>query len=369
MDIAVLVSGGVDSSVALRLLQLQGHSLTAYYLKIWLEDELSFLGSCPWQEDLRYVEAVCKQAGVPLEVISLQKEYWDEVVIQTIAEIKAGRTPNPDILCNQRIKFGAFYNKLASHHSFVASGHYARLEKHDGLATLYTTPDPIKDQTYFLSHVPQAQLVRALFPLGDLAKADVRTLAVQFDLPNKDRKDSQGICFLGKLKFSEFIKYHLGENQGDFIEYETGTKLGMHKGYWYHTIGQRQGSGLGGGPWYVVAKNIEDNTVFISRNYYTQDKLRDTFIITGCNWITQAPASGELLVKLRHGSTFNKAQLEMLPDGNYKVKLAERDQGIAAGQYAAFYEKPSFNEGAEAHSVHTSGLRCLGSGIIEMAGL
>ncbi len=348
MKIAVLVSGGVDSSVALRLLQQQGYSLTAYYLKIWLEDELSFLGTCPWQEDLAYVEAVCKQAGVPLEVISLQKEYWDEVVAHTITQIKAGRTPNPDILCNQRIKFGAFYTNIDQSFDCVATGHYARVERHEELVTLHTTPDIIKDQTYFLSHLSQAQLARALFPLGDVTKADVRALAAQFDLPNKERKDSQGICFLGKLKFSEFINYHLGEKQGDLVEYETGKKVGTHKGYWYYTIGQRQGLGLAGGPWYVAAKNTQDNTVFISRSYYTPDKMRDTFKITDCNWITRPPQAGEFLVKLRHGPSFNKAHLVPLQGGDYRVQLAERDQGIAAGQYAALYD----------------GTECLGSGIM-----
>ena len=164
MDIAVLLSGGVDSSVALRLLQEQGHHLTAYYLKIWLEDELAYLGTCPWQEDLAYAEAVCKQAGVPLEVISLQKEYWDEVVAHTIAEVKAGRTPNPDILCNQRIKFGAFFK--APEAQYVATGHYARVEHGPEGSSLHTTPDAIKDQTYFLSHVTQEQLSRAFFLLG-----------------------------------------------------------------------------------------------------------------------------------------------------------------------------------------------------------
>ena len=381
MDIAVLVSGGVDSSVALRLLQQQGYSLTAYYLKIWLEDELSFLGECPWQEDLSYVETVCKQAGVPLEVISLQKEYWDKVVEHTIAQIRAGRTPNPDILCNQRIKFGAFYERIGQLHSHIATGHYAcveqRIEQNDTLSTLYTTPDPIKDQTYFLSHLNQAQLARAFFPLGNLAKSDVRDYAARFDLPNKNRKDSQGICFLGKVKFSEFIKYHLGEKEGDLIDYETGKKIGTHHGYWYYTIGQRQGLGLAGGPWYVVAKNTDENTVFISRNYYAQDKVRDTFTITDCNWITQPPASGELLVKLRHGPIFNKAYLEQLTNGTYKVRLAQRDQGIASGQYAVFYDTGSEStrltdapsgimlEGGNQVQKYAGRLRCLGSGIME----
>ncbi len=349
MHVAVLVSGGVDSSVALRLLQQQGIHVTAFYLKIWLEDELSFLGTCPWQEDLAYVEAVCKQANVPLEIISLQKEYWDEVVTATIAEIKAGRTPNPDILCNQRIKFGAFYDKVAHRFDAVATGHYARVEHVDGHVFLHTTPDAIKDQTYFLSHLTQEQLKRVLFPIGHLTKDQVRALAHEFDLPNKDRKDSQGICFLGKLKFSEFIKYHVGEKQGDLIEWETGKKVGTHRGYWFYTIGQRQGLGLAGGPWYVVAKRSEDNIVLISRNYYTDEKMRDTFKVAACNWINGEPDKKTLRVKLRHGPEFNAARVSLQEDGSALVELAERDQGIAQGQYAAFYD----------------GTHCLGSGVID----
>ena len=352
MKVAVLVSGGVDSSVALRLLQEQGYAITAYYLKIWLEDELAYLGTCPWQEVLTYAQAVCDQAGVPLEVLSFQKEYWEEVVAHTVAEVKAGRTPNPDVLCNQRIKFGAFYKAIAGKFDFIATGHYARVERQEGISYLHTTPDPIKDQTYFLSHLSQEQLSRALFPLSGVTKADVRALAARYNLPTKDRKDSQGICFLGKLKFSDFIKHHVGEVEGDLVEFETGKKVGVHKGYWYYTIGQRQGLGLAGGPWYVVGKNVNENKVFISRQYYAEDKNRDTFKITNCNWIAGAPQTNELLVKMRHGPTFNKATLTQLPDGNYEIRLAERDQGIAAGQYAAFYE----------------GDRCLGSGVIDLGG-
>lgn len=347
-ECAVLVSGGVDSSVALRLMQEQGYTPTAFYLKIWLEDELSHLGTCPWQEDLSYVEAVCNQAKVPLEVISLQKEYWDRVVTHTVLEIKAGRTPNPDILCNQRVKFGAFYDYLAPRFEFVATGHYARVERNKGLTELHTTEDLIKDQTYFLSHLSQEQLSRAMFPLGNFTKVQVRELATQFDLPNKDRKDSQGICFLGKLKFPEFVKHHMGEQEGPFIEVETGRRMGTHKGFWFYTIGQRQGMGLSGGPWYVVAKKPEDNVVFISRQYYTDDKMRDTFVVAGCNWITGAPEKETLKVKLRHGAYFNTASLEKLSDDSYLVRLLERDQGLAQGQYAVFYD----------------GSHCLGGGVI-----
>lgn len=348
MKIAVLVSGGVDSSVALNLLKNQGHDLTAFYLKIWLEDELSHLGNCPWEEDLNYVRQVCQKLEVPLEVVSLQKEYWDSVVSYTLAEIKAGRTPNPDILCNQRIKFGAFFDKIDASFDKVATGHYAQVRESNGIYELICSPDAIKDQTYFLSHLNQTQLKRALFPIGHLKKEHVRALAQQFDLPTKNRKDSQGICFLGKLKFHDFVAHYLGERTGDMVEWETGKKIGMHTGYWFYTIGQRQGLGLPGGPWYVVAKDVDKNIVYISKSYHAPDKKRDTFDVMCMNWITQAPTSIHVRVKIRHGQQIYNAAIKWLSSDRIQVQLDERDQGIAAGQFAVFY-----NESL-----------CLGSGII-----
>ena len=351
MKIAVLVSGGVDSTVALRILKDQGHDVTAFYLKIWLEDELSYLGgSCPWEEDLAFVRVVCEQAGVPLEVVSLQREYWDYVVGYTIAEIKAGRTPNPDILCNKQIKFGFFLDKIDASYQKVATGHYAQVENKEGIFWLKRSPDLIKDQTYFLAGLSQAQLSRALFPIGHMPKDMVRQLAVQYDVPNKDRKDSQGICFLGKLKFNDFIKHHLGEKPGFLIEFETGKKLGEHRGFWFHTIGQRQGSGLSGGPWYVVAKDSEKNIVYVSRTYYTDDKIRDRFTIERCNWITGAqPASSELQVKIRHGKQMYPCTVVLQSNGTADIVLSQSDQGLAPGQFAVLYD----------------GEYCLGAGTIK----
>lgn len=347
--IAVLVSGGVDSAVALHKLKNQGHEVTAFYLKIWLEDELAFLGECPWEEDLSYVRAVCDQLEVPLEVVSLQKEYWSEVVTYAIAEVQAGRTPNPDILCNSRIKFGLFFDKIDSTFEYVASGHYARVSYEGGRVVLYRTPDDIKDQTYFLSHLSQKQLQRVIFPIGDMTKEQVRAYAHLYDLPNKNRKDSQGICFLGKLKFRDFISHHLGEQEGDILEFETGAVVGKHKGFWFHTIGQRQGLGLGGGPWYVVRKDPEKNSIFISRTYYDADKSRNNFTIHRCNWFDGvAPSVEKLQVKLRHGAQLYECTL-VPQESDFLVQLGARDQGIAAGQFAVFYD----------------GNRCLGSGIIK----
>lgn len=351
MKIAVLVSGGVDSSVALKLLQEQGHEITAFYLKIWLEDELSYLGSCPWAEDLAYVTQVCDQLKVPLQVVSLQKEYWDNVVAYTIKEIKDGRTPNPDIFCNKTIKFGLFFDYLKKENLFfdkVASGHYAQIKEEKGIYHLLTSPDEIKDQTYFLSYLNQEQLSNILFPIGHLKKEHVRALAEQFNLPNKKRKDSQGICFLGKLKFSEFIHHYLGVQEGDLVEFETNNVIGKHKGYWYYTIGQRQGLGLAGGPWFVVAKDIAHNRVLISKNYYSQDKQRKSCEVEQCNWIFGKPQTENLTVKLRHGFKKNRCSIKFLADNRLSVTLEDNDQGIAQGQFAVFYD----------------GTLCIGSGII-----
>jgi tRNA-specific 2-thiouridylase len=338
MKIAVLLSGGVDSSVAMRLLKEAGHNVTAFYLKIWLQDEFSFLGDCPWEEDLGFAHEVCKQATVPLEIINMQTEYWDSVVSYTINEVKEGRTPNPDMFCNRLIKFGQFINKIDNSFEKVASGHYAKVEKADDIYLLKTSPDPIKDQTYFLAYLNQNQLSRALFPLGDYKKKQVRELAEKFQLPNMKRKDSQGICFLGKIKFSDFIKHHLGEIEGEIIDIDTNKVLGKHRGYYFYTIGQRSGLRLGGGPWYVIQKDIEKNIIYISRENVA-DKARNNFKVGKFNWISnQKPGDGEYLVKIRHGENFYKCKIEFEND-SANVTLNSEDRGIAPGQFAVFYKE------------------------------
>lgn len=338
MKIAVLLSGGVDSSVALRLLKEEGHDVTAFYLKIWLQDEFSFLGDCPWEEDLEFARAVCNQANVPLEILPLQTEYWDKVVSYTISEIKEGRTPNPDMFCNRLIKFGEFYKKIDSSFEKVASGHYAIVEKVRDRYLLKTSPDPIKDQTYFLAYLTQEQLSRASFPIGRFTKKQIREMAKSYQLPNMARKDSQGICFLGRISFNEFIKHHLGDLPGDIVELETGKIKGKHKGYYFYTIGQRSGLGLGGGPWYVVKKDVKNNIIFISREDY-HNRARKQFSVSKFNWIADKPENGEKLkVKIRHGAKFYNCNIELKDDQAGIVLLDQKDQGIAPGQFAVFYK-------------------------------
>ncbi|XXG56535.1 hypothetical protein AAC387_Pa03g3919 [Persea americana] len=362
LSVAVLLSGGVDSSIALRLLHAAGHSCTAFYLKIWFQEDFeNFWSACPWDEDLKYAQAVCDQVDVPLEIVHLTDEYWNNVVSHIIAEYRCGRTPNPDILCNTRIKFGAFMDAISSmKFDYVASGHYAHVvhsspDRKDVSSVLELSNDMVKDQTYFLSHLSQSQLRRLLFPLGCISKDEVRRLAAKMDLPNKDRKDSQGICFLGKIKFSEFVARHIGEMEGIILEAETGDYLGKHRGFWFYTIGQRQGLRLPGGPWYVVEKDTQNNVVFVSRNYYSLDKKRRTFRVGSLKWLSGfAPDRlDQLQCKVRHGPSFYNCSVKMetSQDRNSDiavVDLSEDDQGLAAGQYAAFYQVKT----------------CLGSGVI-----
>jgi len=340
-EIACLLSGGVDSSVALWSLKEQGHDrIRAYYLKIWLEDELSYLGSCPWEEDLGYARAVCEGAGVPLEVVPLQREYYDRVVSYTVEELKRGRTPSPDIFCNERIKFGAFFDAVEERVDRVASGHYAILEEGDNEKVwLRRSPDPVKDQSYFLFHLRQEQLRRILFPIGSMDKREVRRRAQELDLPNKHRPDSQGICFLGKIRYPEFVRYYLGEKTGDIVERDSGRRLGTHQGSWFFTIGQRQGLGLGNGPWYVVDKSFEENIVYVSHADSVDQQARSSLTIGELTWLTEEPQQEEFLVKLRHGPQLNRVRARRLEAGTkMELTLAEADRGVAPGQFAVLYD-------------------------------
>ncbi len=350
MHIAALVSGGVDSSVALKLLLEQGHTVTAFYLKIWLEDELASLGTCPWEEDLSYVKAVCTQLKVPLKVLSLQDAYHERVIASTIAQAGKGMTPNPDILCNQVIKFGMFYDMIGTDYDKVATGHYAQITEESGIFSLKRGVDPIKDQSYFLSTLTSAQLSRALFPIGHLRKAEVRAQAKRYNLPTKDRKDSQGLCFLGKIKFNDFLAHHLGCQPGNIIALETGNTIGTHEGIWYYTIGQRQGIKLSDGPWYVVTKDPEQNTITVSNRYEDVEKERLEFRVDSFHWLSEKPPTKKnLLVKIRHRSTPAPCTLTFTEKGHGLVHLSTKDQGIAPGQFAVFYDDTT----------------CLGSGIIQ----
>lgn len=339
MKIAVLASGGVDSTVALHLLKEQGHDVTAFYLKVWMEDDTGW-GDCPWEEDLEYVHQIGKQLNVPVEVVSMQKEYWDRVVDYTIKTVQAGLTPNPDMMCNRLVKFGAFQDKAGHEFDKIATGHWAKLMEKNGRTHLYLGKDRFKDQTYFLSQMMVKQIEHALFPLGDYTKPEIREIALQQNFPNAKRKDSQGICFLGKINYRDFIKKYLGEKIGAIINRDTGDILGEHKGFWFHTIGQRQGLGLSNGPWFVVEKDHEENIIYVAKGYDPESVYKSDIPLAQFNWINRPEDFGDGLFdiqfKIRHTPELTDGQLKIESDA-LTILSKEPVHGVAAGQFGVIY--------------------------------
>ena len=381
--IAVLLSGGVDSSVVLYELVRQGLKPDCFYIKIGPEEEEEW--DCSSEEDLEMATAVSHKYGCKLEVVDCHKEYWDQVTKYTMDKVRAGLTPNPDVMCNRLIKFGAFHEKRGHEYDLIATGHYATTEEETplrlpqggvteaspwgglvGVSTLTsrkwlcTSPDPVKDQTDFLAQIYDWQLEKALFPIGHMMKEEVREIAEREHLAPAHRRDSQGICFLGKINYNDYIRRYLGELTGDVIELETGKKIGQHKGHWFHTIGQRKGMGLGGGPWFVVKKDTEQNIIYVSHGYdpetaYKQDfPIRDFHSINGVlptdHTKGQTPCVADVTIKIRHTPEYLPARLEAMGDGRYMVHAAAPIHGVAPGQFCVVYD-------AQHH-------RCYGSGEI-----
>ena len=400
MNIAALVSGGVDSSVVVHLLKEQGITPDIFYIRIGMEDEEGYI-DCPAEEDIEITQWIARHYGCRFEEVNLHKEYWDNVVSYTIESVRKGLTPNPDVMCNRLIKFGAFDDRRGKDYDKIATGHYAQTERLSGqwpvvsgqcadastataplptahcsqLTFLATAKDPIKDQTDFLSQLEYRQISKLMFPIGHLMKSEVRSIAAQAGLPSADRKDSQGICFLGKINYNDFIKRYLGEREGKIVELETGKVLGTHKGYWFHTIGQRKGLYLSGGPWFVVRKDIEENVLYVSQGYdpaaaHGKEMTLMGFRLLSGQWPDKSlPACGgnpgnpaddnlqdfqdfaerEIKFKIRHTPEFHQGHLSRLPDGLVRLVSDEPIQGIAAGQYATIYDN-------DAHLVVASGM-------------
>lgn len=352
MNVAALLSGGVDSSVAVHLLCEQGLKPDLFYIKIGMDDDGY---SCPQEEDLEIVRAMAHRYGLHYEVVDLQKEYWDQVVTYTIEKVKRGFTPNPDVMCNRLIKFGAFDQKVGHLYDKTATGHYATVIERAGYQWLGTTPDPVKDQTDFLAQLTGLQVCHSLFPIGEMAKGEVRRIAEDAKLPSAHRKDSQGICFLGKINYNEFIERFLGKQEGPIIEIESGKVLGKHQGFWFHTIGQRKGLFLSGGPWFVVKKDIEQNIVYVSRGYQPEAQMADELVMRDMHWITLNPWDADttlvaslfsiteqkvalpVLFKIRHVAELRSGHLTRRTDGSYYLKMNAKTNGVAPGQFCVIY--------------------------------
>ncbi len=352
MKIAALISGGVDSAVAVHRLLEDGHDIHLFYIRIGMDNGE---GDCSAEEDIEMCRFIAARYNLPFDVVSLHEEYWENVMEYALRTVKEGLTPNPDIMCNKMIKFGYFERRWGKDFDKTATGHYATTTQIGDKVWLSTAVDPVKDQTDFLAQISYDQLSHLMFPIGDLPKSKVREIAIETRMPNAYRKDSQGICFLGKINYNDFIRRHLGEKKGSIIEIETGRKLGEHNGYWFHTIGQRKGLGLSGGPWYVVKKNVHDNVVFVSNGYDCEKQYGKVLHLDEMHFITENPwtekaESVEITFKNRHAPNFTPARLTRLSDSEYVIESTEKIQGIAPGQFGVIYDKNS--------------KLCYGSGII-----
>jgi tRNA-specific 2-thiouridylase len=335
------MSGGVDSSVTAALLVDQGYDVTGVYMKNWTQDLPGM--KCPWAEDLADAKRVAVQLGIPFKVYDFQAEYKQKVVDYMIKEYELGRTPNPDIMCNQEIKFQLFLETaLADGADMIATGHYANTRNGE----LFTAKDTSKDQTYFLYRVTSEALQKTLFPLGDLLKTEVRAIAEQKGLLTARKKDSQGICFVGSVSIKDFLSQYVQPQPGEVIDKDSGVRVGYHDGALFYTIGQRHGLGLGGGlPYYVVDKDMDKNQVFVSRNLNYEAMWRTEFILKQPHWITLSPENyQDLEIRLRHRGKRIAAIIK-----ESAVVLKEAERAITAGQSAVVY----------------SGDKVLGGGIVQ----
>ena len=340
----VALSGGVDSAVSLYLLQKQGYEVQAAFMKNF-SDRVNIKGSCPWIEDREEAYRVAAKLQVPIQTFDFQKEYHDKIVNYIFATYQKGQTPNPDVLCNNEIKFKLFLER-ASKLGFdkIATGHYAQIKQDKKGYHLLRGQDKSKDQSYFLSGLEQWQLAKALFPIGHLEKKKVRQIAKKAGLPNADRPDSQGICFIGKIKLEDFLKQRLKPKIGDIVDSQ-GRKIGQHQGVWYYTIGQRNGLNIGGdGPWYVAKKDIQNNRLVMAKadsaELYTKE-IR----ISDLHWLGQAyklPLQAKAQIRYRQElQTVTLSRHSRLdPESQRLVATFTKPQkGIASGQTLAIYKK------------------------------
>ena len=355
MKVVVGMSGGVDSSVAAILLKNQGYEVIGLFMRNWdasLNNDI--LGNptlnnniCPQESDYNDAKKVCEKLNIPLYRVDFVKEYWDYVFTYFLDELKKGRTPNPDIMCNKYIKFDMFAKKAKELGAdYIATGHYARMK--DG--KLLRGIDDNKDQTYFLSQVSKEQLKNVLFPIGDLIKPYVRKIAEQYDLITANKKDSTGICFIGERNFTNFLKNYLPNQPGDIIDIETNKKIGEHIGLMHYTIGQRKGLNIGGSSdrLFVVGKDLNKNILYVCLSGNNDYLISDSCIVEEVNWLEDKKID-KCTAKFRYRQKDNDVSLKWLDDGNILVSYPQGVKSVTPGQACVFY----------------LGDECLGGGIIK----
>tara|TARA_B100001250_G_scaffold373361_1_gene359442 strand:- start:1534 stop:2685 length:1152 start_codon:yes stop_codon:yes gene_type:complete len=367
--IVVALSGGVDSSVSALLLKKEGYDIIALFMRNWHDNSLTLKNECPWVEDSNYALEVCNQLQIPFQVIDLSKEYKERIVDYMIREYEKGNTPNPDILCNREIKFDVFLKyAMKLNADFIATGHYCRKKNSNNLYSLHTGKDPLKDQSYFLCQITQSQLEKIIFPIGDLTKKQVREIAKKHHLITAQKKDSQGLCFVGKIKLPIFLENQIKNKKGYIIEISKdsdvynrelslgeeyqytplmGEKIGQHNGAHCFTAGQRKGLDIGGKnePLFVISTDIKKNIIYVGMGASHPGLFRmDLEIKTASiNWLNdnqkiKINEERPYLVRIRHRQTFQKARLIMKKTQLY-ISFSQKQRGIAKGQFAAWYKE------------------------------
>ncbi|WP_020648725.1 tRNA 2-thiouridine(34) synthase MnmA [Solimonas variicoloris] len=353
--VVVGLSGGVDSSVSAYLLKEQGYRVSGLFMVNWTEDEQ---GYCSAADDFQDARAVCEELGIPLHRADFSREYRERVFARFLADYAAGKTPNPDVLCNREVKFAPFReHALRLGADFVATGHYARIEHGRDGPRLLRAVDDNKDQTYFLAAVERAQFERVLFPIGALTKPEVRAIATRAGLPVHRKKDSTGICFIGEREFREFLSAYLKPDPGEIVD-DQGRVIGRHQGLMYYTLGQRRGLGVGGtrgareAAWYVVAKDAARNRLIAAQDPAHPLLMTRELLAAPFHWIRQPlPLPPRLQARIRHRQKLQDCSAESLPDNRVRVRFADAQRAAVPGQYVVLYD----------------GDECLGGGEIESA--
>ena len=353
MKIVVGISGGVDSSVAAYLLKKQGHEVIGLFMINWEEKD----GACTAEEDYEDVKRVCNKLGIPYFSVNYSKEYYQRVFQYFLEEYKAGRTPNPDVLCNREIKFGPFLDKaITLGADMIATGHYAKKIEKDGKFYLAKADDLNKDQSYFLNQLSQYQLSKVLFPLAEISKPQVREIAKKLELSTATKKDSTGICFIGERNFKKFLSEFLPAQPGDIVDRQ-GRVVGKHDGLMYYTLGQRRGLNIGGlkggngKRWFVLEKDLQNNRLIVSQG---EDDLlfSDGLFATDMNWIPEKPEKEEFecYAKFRYRQPDQKVKVKITGETTIQVDFDQKQRAITPGQFVVLYD----NNGI-----------CLGGGIID----
>ncbi len=357
MKVIVGMSGGVDSSVTAHLLQQEGYEVEGVFMKNWDEDDGTTY--CTALADLADAQSVCDTLGIRLHAVNFAAEYWDQVFARFLSEYRAGRTPNPDILCNKEIKFRAFLDyAMMLGADRIATGHYAQLQRHEQTVQLLKGVDPSRDQSYFLYAVARSALEKSLFPVGGLYKTRIRQVAEQLGLKTAQKKDSTGICFIGERRFAEFLRRYLPAQPG-MIETPQGQCLGEHQGLMFYTEGQRQGLGIGGRrgaqaePWYVLAKDVQRNVLVVGQGDHP-GLYAQALWANEMHWIQSPEKNQPITAKIRYRQQDQRVTRLQAPDAAdqpdalWKVEFAEPQRAISPGQSVVFYQ----------------GMHCLGGGVI-----